>query len=163
MWCVYRYTAKSLLVRRWSQGPHPPSSWPGQISALTLQSMGFPSLTAQRHFYCRDSGWTPPPPGPLSPLTTLLPFMYPLPMLCQAHLTFFKMSLASFPEPEHLLCCKTASKLRTLFASFPQGSWDHSLPGAGANIFFLSVRERELSCETPAVCKPEQVCVFSSK
>ena len=27
--------------------------------------------------------------------------MYPVPALCQAHLTFFKMPLASFPEPEH--------------------------------------------------------------
>ena len=35
-------------------------------------------------------------------------------------------------------CCKTASKLRTIFASFARGYWDHRLPEAGTNAFLLS-------------------------
>lgn len=167
MGCVYRYTAKSLLVRRWSQGPHPPSSWPGQISALTLQSVWLPSLSAQSHSYFRDSGCprSPPPQGPLSPLTMPLPFMYPLPMLCQAHLTFFKMSLASFPEPEHLLVLQNSIQAENSLCKFPAGLLGPQ-PSRGQSKLFSLISEREmaqLSCETPAVCKPESVCVFSLK
>lgn len=35
-------------------------------------------------------------------------------------------------------CCKTASKLRTIFASLTLGYWDHRLPDAGTNAFLLS-------------------------
>lgn len=35
-------------------------------------------------------------------------------------------------------CCKTASKLRTIFASFTRGYWDHRLPEARTNAFLLS-------------------------
>lgn len=153
------------MVRRCSRGlthlPHglsPPQAPQGhdQVSALTLPCVRLPSPGAQSHSSHRDSGGLRAPrqaPGPLSPLTTPLPVTYPVPTLCEAHLTFFKMSLASFPESEHLLLLQNGIQTETLFTSPPRGYWDHSLPGAGANARLLSGGERRPSLPV----KPQQL------
>lgn len=175
VWCVHRWTVKSWLVRSCCQGPHPPSSGPvlshapqghGQISASFCRPGGSPG-SAHPGAPAGGSGCgvKPPPREPLSPLTTALPVTYPVPTLCQAHLIFFTMSLASFPEPEHLLALQNGLQAENSFCKFHAGLLGpQTSTGESKRFSLISRGERaQLSCETPAVCKPEQVCVFLSK
>lgn len=52
------------------------------------------------------------------------------------------MSLASFPESEHLLVLQNGIQAENSLYKFLQGYWDHRLPEAEANAFFLSAGER---------------------
>ena len=74
----------------------------GQISALTLKSEEAPAAGG----VAGDCNWSVKPapcqaPGAVITTHHAASVMYPVPALCQAHLTFFKTPSASFPEPEH--------------------------------------------------------------
>lgn len=161
VWCVYRGIVKSLLIRRCSQEPHPPS-W-GPVPCLGPPG-AWPDFRSHPGVWW-GSCWRGALVG-LGCETSSLPS----PRGCYHHSPrcFHHISCASAVSgPSYIFqnvfsiiswawtfcsCCKTASKLRTISASFTRGYWDHRLPEAGTNAFLLSAGESQPSFPV----KPQQ-------
>lgn len=162
-----------MQVRRCSRGPHPPSSWPvlclgpsgtwhGQISALRLQSDRAPAAGAAG---CGVR------PAPCLAAVTVISTQHAVSrhISCANAVSspsdvFAKCLQHHFLSLNICSCCKTTSKLRTLFASFTTVIGTTDFQRQEQTLRPLSEQKTaQFSCETQAICRPEQVCAFLSK